>query len=124
MYYELLHPKQTVNAQLYSQQLRNLNEKIAEKRPGPGHGNRKIILLHDNARSHVALATQNTIIELGWEVMAHPAYSPDLTPSDYYLFRSLEHSLREKSFEDFEELKNHLNSFFATKPPSFYRDGI
>ena len=95
-YFELLQPKQTVNAQLYSQQLTRLDEKIREKRTGPGHGNRKVILLHDNARPHVAIETKETIIELGWEVMTHPAYSPDLAPSDYYLFRSLDHSLREK----------------------------
>ena len=63
-------------------------------------------------------------MELGWEVMAHPAYSPDLAPSVYHLFRSLEHSLREQSFEDVEDLKNHLDDFFASKSQSFYRDGI
>ena len=77
LYYKLLEPGQTVNAQHYSQQLRCLNEKILEKRTGPGHGNRKVILLHDNARPHVAISTQNTIIELGWEVMPYSAYSPD-----------------------------------------------
>ena len=124
LYFELLQPKQTVNAQLYSQQLTRLDEKIREKRTGPGHGNRKVILLHDNARPHVAIKTKETIIELGWEVMTHPAYSPDLAPSDYYLFRSLEHSLREKSFSNVDDLKNHLDEYFESKPQSFYRDGI
>ena len=124
IYYELLEPKQTVNSQLYSQQLRRLDEKIKENRSGPGHGNRKVILLHDNARPHVALTTKQTIIDLKWEVMAHPAYSPDLAPSGYYLFRSLEHSLRETSFSDIEEVKNHLDNFFQSKPQSFFRDGI
>ncbi len=124
LYYELLEPKQTVNAQLYSQQLTRLSKKIEEKRSGTGHGNRKVILLHDNARPHVAMAAQETIMELDWEVMTHPAYSPDLAPSDYHLFRSLEHSLREQSFEDVEDLKNHLDDFFASKSQSFYRDGI
>lgn len=84
LHFELLQPKQTVNAQLYSQQLTRLDEKIREKRTGPGNGNRKVILLQNNARLHVAMETKETIIELGWEVMAHPAYSPDLTPSDYH----------------------------------------
>ena len=124
LYYELLEPKQTVNAQRYSQQLRRLDEQILEKRTGQGHGKRKVMLLHDNARPHVAIATQTTIINLGWEVMPHSAYSPDLAPSDYHLFRSLEHTLREKSFESREDIENHLNSYFEAKPPSFYRDGI
>ncbi len=66
-----------------------MNEKIAEKRSRLDHGNRKIILLHDNARPCVALTTQNTIIELGWKVMAYPVYSSELAPSDYYLFHLL-----------------------------------
>ena len=74
LYFELLQSKQTVNAQVYSQQLTRLNEKIREIRTGPGYGNRKVILLHDNARPHVALETKETIIKLAWEVMAHPAY--------------------------------------------------
>ena len=75
LYFELLEPKQTVNAQRYSQQLRRLNEVILEKRIGPDHGKQKVILLHDNARPHVAMETQNTIFELGWEVMPHSGYS-------------------------------------------------
>ena len=62
LYFELLQPKQTVNAQLYSQQLTRLDEKIREKRTGPGHGNLKVKLLHDNARPHVAIETKETII--------------------------------------------------------------
>lgn len=124
IHYELLEPKQTVNAQLYSQQLIRLDQKIREKRPGQGHGNKKIILLHDNARPHVALVTKETIVELGWEVLAHPAYSPDLAPSDYHLFRSLEHFLRDKTFNNREEVQNQLDIFFESKPVSFYRDGI
>ena len=74
LYFELLEPKQTVNAQRYSQQLRFLNEVILEKRTGPGHGKGKVMLLHDNACPHIALQTQNTIFELN-EVMPHSAYS-------------------------------------------------
>ena len=65
LYFELLQPKQTVNAQPYSQQLTRLDEKIRAKRTEPGHGNRKVILLHDNDRPHVAMETKETIIKLG-----------------------------------------------------------
>ena len=116
LYYELLEPKQRVNSTIYSDQLRRLREKIEEKRPWNGHGARPIILLHDNALPHVAMETKETILELGWEVLAHPAYSPDLAPTDYHLFRSLEHSLRETSFENNQKLQNHLDLSFDSKP--------
>jgi hypothetical protein len=124
LYYELLEPKQTVNATFYSQQLMHLNEKILKNRTGPGHGNKKAILLHDNARPQVVLITKETVMELGWEVLPHSAYSSDLAPSDYHLFRSIEHFLREKSFRNHEELKKELDFFFQSKPVNFFRYGI
>ena len=101
-----------------------LNEKILEKRSEPGHGNRKVTLLHDNARPSVAMRTKETILELGWEVLPHPAYSRDMAPSDYHFFRSMEHFLRDKSFKENQDLQNQLDAYFEAKPQSFYRDGI
>jgi histone-lysine N-methyltransferase SETMAR len=63
-------------------------------------------------------------LELGWEVLPHPPYSPDLSPSDYYLFRSLSNSLRNKSFDDEKALRQHLSLFFDSKPKEFYANVI
>jgi len=30
---------------------------------------------------------KETLMQFKWEVLPHPVYSPDLVPSDYYLFR-------------------------------------
>ncbi|KAK6763697.1 hypothetical protein RB195_024138 [Necator americanus] len=49
-------------------------------------------LLHDNARPHIAKKNSQKILEFGWR----PLYSPDLAPTDYHLFRSLQHHLEEK----------------------------
>lgn len=57
-----------------------------------------VILVHNNSRPNVFLASKNLIIELDWEVKAHPAYLPDFVSSDYHLYRLFEHSLKEKSF--------------------------
>ncbi|GFT73725.1 hypothetical protein TNCV_631071 [Trichonephila clavipes] len=43
----------------------------------------------ENNRPHTAMVTQQKLNVLEWEVLGHPPYSPDIAPSDYYLFRSL-----------------------------------
>ena len=101
-----------------------LNQALQKKRPFTGKGKRKVILLHDNARPHVAKTTRATIENLDWEVLAHPAYSPDLAPTDYHLFRSMEHFFREKSYKDLESIKKDVAQFFDLKPASFYERGI
>jgi len=42
---------------------------------------------------HTSLMTRQKLRELGWEVLMHPLYSPDIASSDYHLFRSLQNSL-------------------------------
>ena len=60
----------------------------------------------------------------GIEVIPHPAYSPDLAPSDYHMFRSLSHFLQGRRFGSEEEVKNGIAEFFASKKPEWYRHGI
>ncbi|GBP50081.1 Mariner Mos1 transposase [Eumeta japonica] len=38
----------------------------------------KIILLHDNARQHVAVPVKNYLKTLDWEVLPQPSYAPDI----------------------------------------------
>ena len=56
--------------------------------------------------------------------MLHQPYIPDLAPSDYYLFRSLQNSLNGKTVNDDEAVKSHLVQFFADKDQKFHERGI
>jgi len=99
-----------------------LNAAINEKRPELI--NRKgVIFHHDNARPHTSLMTRQKLGQLGWDVL-HPPYIPDLAPSDYHLFRSLQNSLNGKTFGNDEAIKSHLVQFFADKGQKFYERGI
>ena len=114
---------QTINLDVYCHQLNKLNAAVKEKRPELV--NRKsLICQHDKATPHTSLATRQKLLRPGWEVMLHPPYSPDLAPSDYYLFRFLQNSLNGKIFNDEEVVKSHLVQFFADKDQKFYERGI
>ena len=56
--------------------------------------------------------------------MLHPPYSPDLLPSDYCLFWSLQNSLNGETFNDDEAVKSHLVQFFADKDQKLNECGI
>lgn len=123
VYFELLPKNQTINSDVYCRQLTKLDEEIKKKRPELA--NRKgVIFHHDNARPHTSLVTRQKLLRLGWEVMPHPPYSPDLAPSDYHLFRSLQNHLNEKTFDSDEAIKNELIQFFASKNATFFERGI
>ncbi|GFV25146.1 histone-lysine N-methyltransferase SETMAR [Trichonephila clavipes] len=108
---------------LYCHQLDNTNDALQQKRSELI--NRKGVVFHqDNARPHTSLVTCQKFLQLERDTMPHPPYSPDLAPSDYYLFRSLQKFLDGKTFTSNEEVKNHLDQFFASKDQKFYERGI
>jgi transposase len=87
----------------------------------PGH---RVILQHDNAKPHTAKLTKKLLDGFGWEILEHPPYSPDVAPSDFHLFRSMEHWLRGKKFLNDVELANSVICFFNSKDGDFYARGI
>ena len=118
--FELLPHNTTITASLYCDQLERLKAELYRKR----QRRRTIRFLHDNARPHTAKMTREKLLELGWEILPHPPYSPDLAPSDYHLFRSLQNHLRGKTFANDEEIAADLSAFFDGQPQSFYARGV
>jgi histone-lysine N-methyltransferase SETMAR len=57
-----------------------------------------VLFLHDNAPTYRALATQKKLTFLGFQFLDHPPYSPDLAPSDYYLFPELKKTIESSPF--------------------------
>ena len=50
----------------------------------------KVFLLQqDNARVHTCKNAMDTVERNGYELIPYPAYSPDLAPSDFFLFPNL-----------------------------------
>ncbi|PIO76326.1 hypothetical protein TELCIR_01613 [Teladorsagia circumcincta] len=117
---DVLDVGQTVIAEVYAQQLTRVDQALRRQGVNPAN----VRLLHGNARSHVANITQQKIEELGWQVLPYAPYSPDLAPSDYHLFRSMQHFLAGKKFKNRDDVRIWVSKFFESKPKEFFDGGI
>ncbi|XP_017765117.1 PREDICTED: histone-lysine N-methyltransferase SETMAR-like [Eufriesea mexicana] len=123
LHYELLPSGQSLNSDLYCQQLTRLKQVIDQKRPELA--NRKGVVFHqDNARLHTSLTTRQKLRELGSEVISHPPYSPDLAPSGYHLLKHLHNFLNGKKLVSRETCENELVKFFTNRDENFFNRGI
>jgi [histone H3]-lysine36 N-dimethyltransferase SETMAR len=100
VYWELLKKNTTVNAKAFTAQLQRVDEILSQRPLGRG----QIYYIHGNAKPHTAKLTQKKLQALGWEVMVHPPYSPDIAPSNFYLFRSLSHHTQNRHFDKLQHL--------------------
>lgn len=96
---------QTVTGNYYSTVLKHqFMKKMREKRPELIENG--WILHHDNAPAHRSQICQQTIAEIGCELLAHPPYSPDLAPCDHSLFPELKNQLRGQRFQSDDEVND------------------
>lgn len=123
VFFELLPMNKTINSDRYCGQLEKLAHSIQQERPELAN-QKGVVIQHDNARPHTSLTTRQKLLSLGWDVLPHPPYSPDLAPSDFHLFRSLQNSLNRKTFVSDDDIKSFLDGFFAEKGKGFYESGI
>ena len=81
----------------------------------------RVLLQQDNARPHTAWTNMTKIQELGGnELLPHPAYSPNLVPSDYLLFWSMAHFLCGGKFKNNEAVEVDYTKFFASKTRDWF----
>lgn len=118
VHWELLEQGQDVNSEVYCQQSERVNRQLHRRRHG------RVVFLDDNAKLHRSRLTNAKVTDLGWDRLDHPPYSPDLAPSDFHLFRLLQHFLKGKRLENIDEMREVLQEFFDSKGADFYRRGI
>ncbi|UYV79440.1 hypothetical protein LAZ67_17002625, partial [Cordylochernes scorpioides] len=119
---DYLPPNTTVNAARYCEILTKLRAAIKRKRPGLL--SRKVLLVHDNARPHAAQTTQTLLENFKWEILTHPPYSPELAPSDFYLFPALKLHLGGKHFVNDDEVQAEANHWLRRQDTAWYNSGI
>jgi [histone H3]-lysine36 N-dimethyltransferase SETMAR len=83
-----------------------------------------VLLLHDNASAHSSVVTCQAARECGYEILPHPPYSPDLAPSDFFLFPQLKSTLRGRRFDTDNDVIAATEEYFLSKNREFYKEGI
>jgi histone-lysine N-methyltransferase SETMAR len=92
---------------------------------------KKIILYQDNAPTHKSVLAMGKLRNLHYELLEHPLYSlthtpysPDLAPSDFYLFPKFKLFLAGQRFSSNQEAITAVEGYFADLTKNHYRDGI
>ena len=114
---DFLTDVRTVNAAYYSDLLAtNVKEKIRSKRKT---GGKRVAFLQDNARTPTAKTTMETLRKLKWNLLTRPSYSPDLAPSDFYLFGRLKSDLQGMRFAD-DAVIQTVREWIRRQPQAFF----
>ena len=60
----------------------------------------QVLFLHDNAKQHTSLCTREAITKMGWTVLPHSPYIPDLASSEKAILQMMSwNTARVKSSE-------------------------
>ena len=106
----------------YANLLDQLRTAIREQRRGKlSKGD---LLQQDNARVHTCKVAMDAVERNGYELIPHPAYSPDLAPSDFFLFPNLKKDIRGLHFRSDEEVVRAVEEGVNGKDPDFFSSGL
>ena len=62
--------------------------------------------------------------KLGYKVLPHLPYSPDLLPTNYHFFKHLDSFLQGKHFHNQQDTENVFQEFVKSRSTDFYATGI
>jgi len=64
------------------------------------------------------------LVELGYELLSHPPYSPDLASCDFFSFPNWKKSLAGQKFASNEEVVAATEAYFADLEKMYFSDGL
>ena len=119
---DYLASKKTIIGQYYAEITFKLYDAMSQKRWGKLSSS--VWLLHDNAPVHKLLVAQQAVLDCVFLQLNHTAYSPDLAPSDCYLFRHLKSQHHGIRVADNESPKADVEAGFEGQDEEFFFQGI
>ena len=112
----------TINSAYYTGKLRQLRQEIARTRPGKLTC--VVLVLQHNATAHKSHVAMTAATECGFEILPHPPYSPDMAPSDFYLFPKLKSNLPGTQYGCNEGVIEAVYKYLGDQEKAFYFEGI
>ena len=108
---DFLEGKKIVTDAYYIEVLKKLRAKLAEKCLGKLHCG--ILFHHNNTPIQSSQIVRDVLREFRWELLPHPPYSPDLAPSDFFLFPKLKEHFKSVYFNDTNEAKQAAKTWLT-----------
>ena len=118
---QLSESQWTITSEKYAQLIHEILHKLQRlqlalvNRKGP-------VLLHNNSQPHVTQSVLQKLKELGYEVLPHLPYSPDLSPTHF--FKHLDNFLQGKDFHNQQEAEKAFQELVESQSMNFYAIGI
>ena len=119
---DFLPKRSTITGVYYANLLDQLRTAIHEK--CQGKLSKGVLLQQDNVRVHTCKVSMDAVERNGYELIPHPAYSPDLAPSDFFLFPNLKKDIRGLHFRSDEEVVTAVEEWVNGKDPDFFSSGL
>jgi hypothetical protein len=106
---QLSETLQTITSETYAQQIDEIHQKLQCLQSAVV--NRMGAILHHNTQPHVTQPTLQKLNELGYNVLPYLPYSPDLSQTDYHIFKHLDNFVQGKCFYNQQEAENAFQKF-------------
>ena len=119
---DFLPKRSTKTGVYYANLLDQLRTAIREKRRSKL--SKGALLQQDNARVHTCKVAIDAVERNGYELKPHPSYSPDLAPSDFFLFPNLKKDIRGCHFRFDEGVVTAVEEWVSGKDPDFFNSGL
>ena len=117
-----LPKRSTITGVYYANLLDQLRTAIREKRRDKL--SKDVLLQQYNARVHTCKVAMDAVERNGYELIPHPAFSPDLAPSDFFLFPNLKKDIRGLHVRSDEEDVTAVEEWVNGKDPDFFSSGL
>jgi len=120
---EFVSEGKTVNAEFYKGEMDRFLKRIQPVLPS-AFCSRDFFLFHDNAPTHIAVSVCQFLTPKNVTTLYHLAYSPDLSPPDYFVVPRLKMKLKGLHFADVAEIQGAVIEELKKVPKEEFSAGF